>query len=145
MYKKTRKSNTKVTQKIERTGVSLPRELLRTFDEIIYRNGYTSRSEAIRDTIRDYISRKRLEEIGERIGVISVVYNHEVSDKHTKLQHGFKHKIVSSLHVHIDEDNCLEIIVTKGKAVDIHKFSNMLQSKKGTKLVRTVFVPNKFE
>ncbi|MGB9856807.1 MAG: nickel-responsive transcriptional regulator NikR [Dictyoglomaceae bacterium] len=119
---------------IKRFGVSIEDDLLEKFDEIIESKGYNSRSEAIRDLIRDYIIKEKWEVKGERIaGTISVIYDHDVHglvDKLTDIQHHYHDIIISSLHVHFDEKNCLEVIVVKGEVERIKKLYDEISSLK---------------
>ncbi|ACJ15635.1 hypothetical nickel responsive regulator [Thermococcus onnurineus NA1] len=123
--------------KITRFGVSVPDELLEKFDRIIEEKGYVNRSEAIRDLMRDFIVRHEWEE-GDRevAGTITIVYNHDEADvvkELLELQHDYVDEIVSSLHVHMDEHNCLEVVVVKGKAGRIKEIAERLISLKGVK------------
>lgn len=111
--------------------------MLAKFDKIIDEKGYTNRSEAIRDLIRDFIVRHEWEVGDEEVaGTITIVYNHdeaEVVKELLDLQHDYIDEIVSSLHVHMDEHNCLEVVVVKGKATRIKKIAERLISLKGVK------------
>ncbi|WP_297091485.1 nickel-responsive transcriptional regulator NikR [Thermococcus sp.] len=123
--------------KITRFGVSVPDELLEKFDRIIEEKGYVNRSEAIRDMMRDFIVRHEWEE-GDRdvAGTITIVYNHDEADvvkELLDLQHDYVDEIISSLHVHMDEHNCLEVVVVKGKATRIKEIAERLISLKGVK------------
>jgi len=104
---------------VTRIGVSLPKNLLNEFDSIIRTRGYSSRSEAIRDAIRNYIAEyKWLErEEGEIVGVVTILYNHHykgTSDSIISLQHSFGDVITSTMHIHLNEENCLEMVIVKG-------------------------------
>lgn len=126
---------------MERISISLPSKLLKEFDEIIDEKGYASRSEAIRDALREYILRyKWLKSLkGERIGTISIIYNHhapEVMEKITDLQHEYRDVILANLHIHLDDEHCLEIIMVKGDAKRIVELKNKLNSTKGVKLAK---------
>lgn len=121
---------------ITRIGVSLPKNLLDDFDKIIKNRGYSSRSEAIRDAIRGYISDyKWLEsEKGDVIGVLVVVYDHHVkgvSDAIISLQHQFASIISSNMHIHLSEEQCLEIIVVKGNMDEIKKLVDRISATRG--------------
>ena len=119
-----------------RFGVSLDETLLEKFDDHIKKNQYTNRSEAIRDLIREALV---LEQwcAGEHVaGTISLVYDHhkrELVSKLLGIQHGFHHLIISSQHIHIDHDNCLEVIVFVGEAQKAEMLFNKLKSAKGVK------------
>ncbi|OPY52273.1 MAG: putative nickel-responsive regulator [Methanosaeta sp. PtaU1.Bin060] len=124
-----------------RIGVSLPEKLLTRFDEIILQRGYSSRSEGIRDAIRNYIVHfEWMSDVqGERVGVITLVYSHAqrgLVDNLTEIQHEFGNIIQSSLHVHLDIDNCLEVVVLKGDGQDVRKAAEKMMALKGVKHVK---------
>ncbi|MEW5816348.1 MAG: nickel-responsive transcriptional regulator NikR [Spirochaetota bacterium] len=122
---------------IRRFGVSLEDNLLEKFDSFIIAQGYTNRSEAIRDLIRDALVKKEwLEGEEETAGIAVLVYDHhqyELAQKLTHMQHHAYNYVVSSLHSHMDSNNCLEAIILKGKAKDIQKIADKLISTKGVK------------
>ena len=126
---------------ITRFGVSLDAELLKEFDEFIKGKGYQNRSEAIRDLIRDILVEREWElEIEERDGdhmaVVSIVYDHHQSDLQNRLtetQHLHHGVVHSTLHIHLDRDNCLEILVLKGGAKDIISLGDNLISTRGVR------------
>ncbi len=124
-----------------RIGVSLPEKLLSRFDEIILQRGYSSRSEGIRDAIRNYIVHYEwMSDVqGERVGVITLVYSHGqrgLVDNLTEIQHDAGDIIQSSLHVHLDHDNCLEVIVLRGEGQEVRKAAEKMMSLKGVKHVK---------
>jgi len=122
---------------VKRVGISLNSPLLKSFDILIAKKGYANRSEALRDLIRDSLVRDEWESGDkETVGTITIVYSHhtrELSDTLTDLQHHFYSSIISSMHVHLDEHNCLEVIAVKGKAMDIKKIADRLIGIKGVK------------
>ena len=124
-----------------RIGVSLPEKLLGKFDEIILQRGYSSRSEGIRDAIRNYIvNYEWMNDVhGERVGVITIVYSHAqrgLEDNLTEIQHEYGGTIQSSLHVHLDQDNCLEVVVLRGEGQDVRKAAESMMALKGVKHVK---------
>ena len=124
-----------------RVGISLPENLLNKFDEIILQRGYSSRSEGVRDAIRSYIVNfEWISDVhGERVGVITIVYSHSqrgLEDNLTEIQHEFGGLIQSSLHVHLDHDNCLEVVVLRGEGQDVRKAAERMMSLKGVKHVK---------
>lgn len=127
----------KIMGNIKRFGVSVEEELLKKFDEVIERQGYNNRSEAIRDLIRDYLVKEKWRMKKEKIiGNISVIYEHDVYDLSNKLidiQHNYHDVIISTLHVHFDEKNCLEVILVKGRVQRIKKLYNEISSLKWVK------------
>ena len=121
---------------ITRFGVSIPSSLLTNFDHLIQQKRYPNRSEAIRDLIRDRLVMQEWESNKETVGTITIVYNHntrELSRVLTNLQHEFFRAIISTLHVHLDQHNCLEVLVVKGKGNDLKKISDRLIGTKGVK------------
>src|ERR1017187_6592452 len=122
---------------LSRIGVAIDSELLDKFDKLIARRGYTNRSEAFRDLIRDELVEETwTEPESEVVGTVTLVYNHHVrllNEKLTDLQHSHFHHILSTLHVHLDHDNCLEVLVVKGKASVVKKLADALISTKGVK------------
>ncbi len=122
---------------VRRFGISLEAPLLKRFDSLITKKGYTNRSEAIRDLIRDSLVKEEWEYGNkETVGTITIVYSHdkrELTDALIDFQHLFYTSVISSLHVHLDEHNCLEVIVVKGKGRDIKKIADKLIGTKGVK------------
>ena len=119
-----------------RFGVSLEKELLTKFDKHIKKNNYPTRSKAIGDLIRENLIKKEWIEDKEVVGAITLVYNHhkrELVNRLTGVQHDFHQVIISSQHIHLDEDNCVEIVVVKGKPKEIDKLAQSLKSTKGVK------------
>jgi len=119
-----------------RFGVSLDKELLSKFDKHIKDKNYPTRSKAIGDLIRENLVRKEWIEGKEVVGAITLVYNHnkrELVNKLTDVQHDFHQVIISSQHIHLDENNCLEIVVVKGKPREVEKLAYRLKSTKGVK------------
>ncbi len=123
--------------KITRFGVSLESTLLEKFDQLNTQKGYKNRSEAIRDLIREkLVSEEWNSSQQETVGVFSLVYDHhqrELNKTLNHIQHQHVEVIVSSTHVHIDQHNCLEVIILKGKANIIKKITDQLTSTRGVK------------
>ena len=124
-------------EEIVRFGVSMEKNLLAGFDELISRKGYTNRSEALRDLVRDHLVEEEWKvEKKEMIGTITIVYNHHtrgLSDTLIDLQHHFHNLIISTMHLHMDEDNCLEVLVVKGMVDKIKSIADKLISTRGVK------------
>jgi len=119
---------------IVRFGVSLEENLLQRFDDHIHRKKYTNRSEAIRDLIREELVRQQWRENSEVTGAITLVYNHRrrgLAARLLDIQHDYHHTIFSTQHIHLDHDNCLEIIIIKGKAETIEELYGKVKSTKG--------------
>jgi CopG family nickel-responsive transcriptional regulator len=118
-----------------RFGVSIDRDLLARFDALIAAAEYGNRSEAFRDLIR---ARLTAEEVGDperhAFGVLTLVYNHHRRDlerRLTSVQHEHHHRIVSTTHVHIDHENCLEVILLRGRVREIRLLANALAGVRG--------------
>ena len=122
---------------LARFGVSIDSQLINKFDELIVGKGYATRSEAIRDMIRDMLVEQEWESgEHETVGTITIVYNHhtrELEHALTDMQHQSFHQIISTLHVHLDAHNCLEVLVVKGKSKEINKIADRLIGTKGVK------------
>jgi CopG family nickel-responsive transcriptional regulator len=124
---------------IERIGVSLENDLLEPFDRLIAQKGYQSRSEAIRDLIRDALVQRQWSEATsrqEQVAVVTLVYDHDSSSLAQKLahiQHENHKAVVSALHVHMDPHNCLEVLVLRGRAREVLRMGEGLISTKGVK------------
>ncbi|MEA2045466.1 MAG: nickel-responsive transcriptional regulator NikR [Euryarchaeota archaeon] len=128
-------------QELMRIGVSLPESLLNRFDEIIGKRGYSSRSEGIRDAIRNYIIHYEwMSDVkGDRIGIITMVYSHHqrgLVDSLTNIQHEFVGTIQSTLHIHLDKDNCLEIVTLRGEGKMVREAAEKMMALKGVKHVK---------
>jgi len=127
---------------LSRIGVAIDTGLLEKFDRLIAERGYTNRSEAFRDLIRDDLVRKDAESPDSQvIGTVTLVYDHHVrllQEKLTAIQHDHHHSILSTLHVHLDHDNCLEVLVVRGRSEEVRKIADVLISTKGVKHGRLV-------
>ena len=134
-------------QELARIGVSLPENLLEKFDESITKRGYSSRSEGIRDAIRGYIRYYSwMSEVeGERVGTISLVYDHNqrgLVNTLLDIEHDYSELIRSSLHVHISHDTCMEVLMVSGEGRDVKNVTEKLMTLKGVKHVKlTTIVP----
>ena len=128
---------------IERIGISLDSKLLRQFDKLIGGKGYSNRSEAVRDMIRDRLLEAEWK--APRKGAVAIailVYEHhrmDLSDRLARLEHSRFRRIVGTLHVHLDAENCLEIIVMRGPGREIQRLGETLIGLRGVKLGR--FIP----
>jgi len=119
---------------IVRIGVSIDEKLLDRFDSLISEKGYVNRSEAIRDMIRDQLVKEEIADPErDTVGTLTLVYSHEVrelADKLNDIQHHFYRNVVSAVHVHLDEHNCLEVLILRGRAGDIQEIADRLLSVK---------------
>ncbi len=122
---------------LSRIGVAIDSVLLEKFDKLIGRRGYTNRSEAFRDLIREELVEEAWESPASHVvGTVTLVYDHHVrllSEKLTAIQHDYHHSILSTLHVHLDHDHCLEVLVVRGQSAVVRKVADMLISAKGVK------------
>jgi len=120
-----------------RIGVAINEELLTEFDRLIEKRGYTNRSEAFRDLIRNELVKERWDSPNSEVfGTVTLVYDHHVrllTEKLTELQHKHHSSIISATHVHLDHDNCLEVILVRGRAAAVEKLANALIATKGVK------------
>jgi CopG family nickel-responsive transcriptional regulator len=119
-----------------RFGVSMDNDLMVRFDRLIKEEGYINRSEALRDLIRGRLVEEEWKEEDEVCAGILLVYDHHkhhLTEKITEIQHHFYKLVISTQHIHMDHDNCMEIISVRGKAGEIHKFFNKLRATTGIK------------
>ena len=124
---------------LTRFGVSIEGDLLSSYDKLIAKRGYETRSEALRDLIRDVLIKAKLEDSpdkGEVIGSLTLVYDHHASgllEEMTRIQHEYHQMVMSVMHLHVSHDDCLEIVALRGTASKIMNLSNELLSLKGIK------------
>jgi len=121
---------------ITRFSVSMDSALLDRFDRMRHRAGYENRSEALRDIIRDALVKEEWKRDEEIVGTITLVYDHhrrELSDQLTQVQHDYLDAIVSTMHIHLDHDNCLEVIVVRGKSSQVQAIADALIRNRGVK------------
>jgi len=131
--------------KIVRVGVTFPPDLLKDFDDIIQKMGYESRSKAIQDAVRLYVSeRKWLKEVdAKQTGVILMVYDHDtrgLESNLTEAQHHHSELISSTMHIHLGEHDCLEVIAVKGKGSEIRHLSDDLATRRGVKILKSMII-----
>ena len=122
--------------KLVRFGISLEEGLLKDFDRHIREKEYENRSEAIRDMIRGEFVKKEWQEGKEVAGTITLIYDHhkrELVNRLTDIQHDFHKLIISSQHIHLDHNNCLETVIAKGDSKEIEKLAYKMKSTKGVK------------
>jgi CopG family nickel-responsive transcriptional regulator len=121
---------------LQRFTVSLEDKLLGQFDRFIAAHQYGNRSEAVRDLIRKILVREEWKADKEVVGVISLVYDHhqrQLQDKLTEIQHEFHHDVVSTTHIHLTHDDCLEVIIARGKASRVRGLADRLIALRGIK------------
>ncbi|MGC9017941.1 MAG: nickel-responsive transcriptional regulator NikR [Caldimicrobium sp.] len=122
-------------EELARFGVSIPRQLLEAFDTYLEKKHYANRSEAIRDLIRQKLVEEEWKESQEEVaGVITYLYDHhkrELVEKLLDLQHDYYERIITTQHLHVDHERCLEIVLVKGKANEIKELADRIQALKG--------------
>jgi CopG family nickel-responsive transcriptional regulator len=123
--------------KLERFGVSMEKELLSKFDRLNREKGYANRSEAIRDLVRNLMVEENAR-LGSKevIGTVTIVYSHDIhdlTDTLNHIQHNYHDQIISTVHVHLDEHNCMEVLIVKGKAGNVKEIADRLTTVKGVK------------
>lgn len=119
-----------------RTGLSLERDLLESFDKAIGRKGYLNRSEAIRDLIRQYLVEEAAGENKVVVGTLTMVYEHHrpnLSEKLVSAQHHAASKVLAATHVHLDHHNCLEVVIMKGHSDELKQVAHQMLSLRGVK------------
>ncbi len=119
---------------LTRFGVSLEKALLEEFDRALKEQNYSTRSKAIGDLIRQSLAERRWKKGKASAGAITLVYNHhkkELLNKLISIQHDYHNLIISSQHVHLDHDQCLEIIAVKGNPGELESLYLKLKSEKG--------------
>src|SRR4051794_31171426 len=131
---------------MDRFTVSLEEDLLRQFDELIRRRGYRNRSEAVRDILRDRLEAERLaqDDAPSCVACLSYIYNHhmrELARRLTRIQHGHHDLIRSTLHIHLDHDNCLEVSLLEGSTQEVRAFADAVVSETGVRHGRLNLVP----
>jgi CopG family nickel-responsive transcriptional regulator len=117
-----------------RFAVSLDERLLAQFDAALRAQRYETRSEAIRDLIRNHLVKEHWDDKRQTMGTITLVYDHHVrtlTERLTDIQHQYHKLILSNMHVHIDHDHCLEVIAVKGPGREIRAIADALISVKG--------------
>ena len=121
---------------LSRTGVSLEEDLLREFDQLIAKRGYPSRSEALRDLIREALISEAIEKNTTMVGTLTLIYDHHLpnlTQKLTEAQHHADGMVLATTHVHLDHDYCLEVILMQGLSKDIREISDRILSLRGVK------------
>jgi CopG family nickel-responsive transcriptional regulator len=133
---------------IIRIGISVPDDLLDRFDEIVEEQGFSSRSEGIREAIRNYILHAEwMSKIqGDRIGIISIVYSQDrrrPANSLMQVRHENAGLTLSTFHESIDRDNCMDLMVLRGDSRGIKGFAEKMMAIKGVKHVNlTTILPD---
>ncbi|PSH04447.1 MAG: nickel-responsive transcriptional regulator NikR [Acidobacteria bacterium] len=119
-----------------RTGVSIEQDLLEKFDKLIAKRGYGNRSEALRDLIREMLVSEEVSANKQVIATLSMIYDHhrpELTNKLSAAQHHHHGNVLAATHVHLDEDNCFEVVIMKGLAGEVKHLADHMLSMKGVK------------
>ncbi|MFZ1137048.1 MAG: nickel-responsive transcriptional regulator NikR [Candidatus Korobacteraceae bacterium] len=122
--------------KLTRTGVSLEDDLLKQFDKVIARRGYKNRSEAIRDLIRESLVDEAVDQNRPVVATLSMIYDHHkpnLSNKLNEIQHHSHGSVLAATHVHLDADNCLEVVIMKGRSDEVQHLADHMLAMRGVK------------
>lgn len=120
--------------KVLRFGVSVEEGLVEKFEKLIRRKGYTNRSEAIRDMIRNLLAAEAAEKGQEMVGAILIIYDHHrprLVEKLLTLQHDADAEIIASQHVHLDHHHCMETIIVRGPVEKLEILQGRIGALKG--------------
>ncbi len=131
---------------MQRLTISIDDPLAEAFDDFVQRQGYQNRSEAVRDLIRDRLETVRLQGRGPQhcIAAVSYVYNHhqrELASRLAALQHAHHDLAVSSMHVHLDHEECLETVILRGSLEQVRAFADALMAERGVRFGKVNLVP----
>ncbi len=131
---------------MERITISLDENLARDFDELIRARGYANRSEAVRDMLRRELEHQRLasDEAPTSVACLSYVYNHherQLSERLTEHQHHAHDMVVSTMHVHLDHDNCLEALIMRGHTADLRHLADHIAAERGVRHGQLNLIP----
>lgn len=134
-----------IKKQVSRFSVSVPPDMLNRFDDHTIRLGYRNRSSAIQDAMQSLITESKwmCKRKGSGVGAIAMVYNHGfkgLEEELTEIQHRFEETVCSSMHVHLDAENCLEIIAVRGKASNVRDLAQKLKATKGVKQLKLAIV-----
>lgn len=130
---------------LTRFGVSMDKKLLTEFDQLIANKGYSNRSEAVRDLVRDALLAEDWKDLEQYVaGSILLFYDHGhkgLLEQMTEIQHDYHHEILATTHFHLDKHSCLELIIVKGKAGTLQTLSDQLVSMKGVQYGKFTVAP----
>ncbi len=130
--------------RVVRTGITIPKKLLKRLDEFMNSLGIKSRSKIISEALRNYLNERSvlLKKTGKMIGTILLVYDHERGETVNKIlsaEHEYLQEIRSTLHIHLTHDKCLEIIAIEGEAEKLRRLVSSLENISGVEIVRCLF------
>ena len=123
---------------MDRFTISLDEDLATAFDELIKERGYSTRSEAVRDILRSHLqhSAEKRDRRGSCVANLSYVYNHqerELAGRLTRIQHAHHELTMSTMHAHLDHDQCIETVMLKGPAKRVRQFAEEIMAERGVR------------
>jgi CopG family nickel-responsive transcriptional regulator len=122
---------------MERYTLTIPQDLFAHFDELLHKTGYSNRSEAIRDLIRNSLVEEEWAHEGEKVAAtVTLVYEHHKPDlahRLTDLQHHHAEIVVAATHIHLDNDNCLEVVILRGESEKVRNLAEKMIALRGIK------------
>lgn len=121
---------------LTRTGVSIEEDLLQQFDRVIAKRGYKNRSEAIRDLIRESLVSEAIDRNKQVVATLSMIYDHHrpnLSNKLNEIQHHSHGNVMAATHVHLDADNCLEVVIMRGRSGEVKHLADHMLAMRGVK------------
>src|SRR5271165_2535599 len=121
---------------LTRTGVSIEDDLLEQFDRVIAKRGYKNRSEAIRDLIRESLVSEAIDQNRLVVATLSMIYDHhkpDLSKKLNAIQHHSHDNVLAATHVHLDSDNCLEVVIMRGRSSEVRHLADHMLAMRGVK------------
>ncbi len=128
---------------LERFSIAMNRDLLRKFDQLIGHKGYPNRSEAIRDLVRNALVEEQWTRPNEKLAAtVTLVYDHhtrELAERLAEIQHQHGPLVVAATHIHLDNDNCLEVAILRGQSDRVRQLAELLIAQKGVKHGRAVY------
>lgn len=122
---------------MQRVTVSIDDPLAQAFDDLARSRGYASRSEAVRDVLREALTAHgRPDETGPCVASLSYVYNHHeraMAARLMELQHDHQDLVLATCHVHLNHDDCLETMMLKGSVMAVNAFADAVRSERGVR------------
>jgi CopG family transcriptional regulator, nickel-responsive regulator len=130
---------------MQRITITIDDDLLGAVDTLMVRRGYGSRSEAMRDIIREMVDRERLAEpAADCIGALTFVYDHDTRDLARRITsaHHDRHDLsIASMHVHLNHESCLEVSVLRGALAEVRGFADAVASQRGVRSAQLHLIP----
>jgi len=130
---------------MQRITITIDEDLLETIDSVMQRRSYASRSEAVRDMLRNEAAREpALPDKTPCVAALTYVYDHEtraLAQRITRTAHDHHDLAVASLHVHLDHESCMEVSILKGKAASVQELADLLTAQRGVRHANLHLVP----